>query len=240
MQRLNDLAQFYGLLEKLALYRGCGSRETRTASLVPRRGVYFFYDPFELREDSGLGPRIVRVGTHALSKTSSSTLGQRLAQHRGTRSGGGNHRGSIFRLLIGQAMLSKGLVAPCASWGVKSDPGKASLDFGIPRSELLASEQHVETAVSAYMSKLNYLYVGIDDEPGPSSLRGVVERQSIALLSNFDRPPLDEPSKHWLGRNSNRPLVANSGLWNQRHVTEVHEPGFLGMFANLVEKQVAT
>ncbi len=33
----------------------------------PRRGVYFFIEPNQVRTDSGTGPRVVRVGTHALT-----------------------------------------------------------------------------------------------------------------------------------------------------------------------------
>jgi hypothetical protein len=49
---------------------------------------------------------IVRVGTHALETGSQTTLWKRLSQHRGqARSGSGNHRGSIFRLIVGTALI---------------------------------------------------------------------------------------------------------------------------------------
>ena len=76
----------------------------------------------------------------------------------------------------------------------------------------------------------------IDDEPGPDSLRGVIERNAIALLSNHGRTPLDPPSPGWLGYGSDRPLVRGSGLWNQRHVEETHDPAFLGTLEMLVER----
>jgi hypothetical protein len=55
--------------------------------------VYFFREAGETRCDSGNGPRIVRVGTHALKAGSSTKLWTRLSQHRGKSAGGGNHRG---------------------------------------------------------------------------------------------------------------------------------------------------
>jgi hypothetical protein len=59
----------------------------------------------EERSHSGQGPRIVRVGTHALKGGSSTTLWKRLSQHKGQeRSRRGNHRGSIFRLIVGTAL----------------------------------------------------------------------------------------------------------------------------------------
>src|SRR6185437_3239116 len=86
----------------------------------PRRGGYFFMEDGETRSDTGGGPRIVRVGTHALKPGSSTKLWTRLSQHRGqVHSGGGNHRGSIFRLIVGTALEARdGHV--CDSWGVGS------------------------------------------------------------------------------------------------------------------------
>ena len=75
---------------------------------LPRRGVYFFMEDGEVRSDSGTGPRIVRVGTHALTEGSGTKLWSRLSQHRGpTKSGGGNHRGSIFRLIVGTSVMAR-------------------------------------------------------------------------------------------------------------------------------------
>src|SRR5690606_38910230 len=82
----------------------------------PLRGIYFFFDTSEPRKDSGQGPRVVRVGTHALTIGAKSTLRGRLGQHRGTAAGSGNHRGSIFRLLVGQALLERGSLPLCPSW----------------------------------------------------------------------------------------------------------------------------
>ncbi|MER9456583.1 hypothetical protein [Mesorhizobium sp. M0478] len=237
--RLNDLQQFYGLMDRLIHIQGGVSRLAELGSSIPRRGVYFFFDDREPRSDSGSGPRVVRVGTHALTAGSASSLRQRLAQHRGKHGGGGNHRGSIFRLLVGQALLSSGAVPESLSWGVKGDPAKAGLAVGIARDELTASELPVEEAVSCYLLKLSFARLSVDDEPGPVSLRGTIERQSIALLTNFERPALDPATPSWLGSASNRPLVVGSGLWNQRHVTEKHDPAFLATLAQLIDQQAS-
>ena len=196
-------------------------------AIGPIVALYLFFEPSEVRQESGSGPRIVRVGTHALGTGSRSTLRQRLGQHRGQASGGGNHRGSIFRLLVGQALLARGDVAQCVSWGVKGDAGKASLALNISRDALAAAEAPVEMAVTNYLGTMPFLWLDIDDEPGPDSLRGVIERNAIALLSNHERPAVDPPSPGWLGHFSDRPLVRGSGLWNQRHVEEKHDPMFL-------------
>ena len=67
----------------------------------PERGVYVFRKSGECRTDTGGGPRIVRVGTHALKTESTMKLWTRLAQHKGQPSTGGDHRGSIFRPIVG-------------------------------------------------------------------------------------------------------------------------------------------
>src|SRR4051794_34688360 len=123
MSRLTDLVRLYALLERLKQRVG-GTRLLSHFGKYrdwPARGVYFFYEPGEVHPDSRDGSRVVRVGTHGLTAASRSSLRQRLAQHRGLVSGGGNHRGSIFRLLVGQALLARGAAPPCASWGVKGD-----------------------------------------------------------------------------------------------------------------------
>jgi hypothetical protein len=229
MSRLSDLVRFYNLLERLKQRLG-GTRTLATNDGFddwPSRGVYFFFEPLEIRKESGDGPRVVRVGTHALKTGSKSTLRQRLIQRRGQSSGLGNHRGSIFRLLVGQAMLARGGLDPCSSWGVKGEISQASAVLNVSRNTLAADEAPVELNVSKYIGSMPFLWLGVGDEPGPNSLCGVIERNAIALLSNYQRPVLDPPSPGWLGNASNRPLVRDSGLWNQRHVEEAHDPAFL-------------
>ena len=237
MSRLNDLVRFYTLLDRLEQRVG-GMRVLANLGTFrdwPNCGVYLFFEPSEMRSDSGEGPRIVRIGTHALREGSRSTLRQRLGQHRGRASGGsGNHRGSIFRLLIGQALLARGELAHCSSWGVKGDAAKASAELGMNREMLASAEAPVEQAATHHIGTMQFLWVNIDDKPGPNSLRGVIERNAIALLSNHGRTPLDSPSLRWLGHDSDRPLVRSSGLWNQRHVAETHDPAFLKRFELMI------
>jgi hypothetical protein len=192
----------------------------------PRRGVYFFMEDGETRTDTGEGLRIVRVGTHALSSTSKTTLWTRLSQHRGQeRSGGGNHRGSIFRLLVGSTLVATGGTT-CPTWGVKNNA---------PR-DVRKSEEATEEAVSRVIGAMPFLWLAVDDPPGSNSLRGVIERNSIALLSNLGKPPLDPPSPDWRGRacDRGRARVRDSGLWNQNHVDEEYDPAFLGELEDLV------
>jgi len=236
MSRLADLIRFYQLLDQLKQRLG-GPRTLARLSTFrdwPDRGLYLFFERAEVRKESGSGPRVVRVGTHGLGAGSRSTLRQRLGQHRGRASGGGNHRGSIFRLLVGQALMARGSIEPCASWGIKEDAGKASAALKMDRADLAIAEAPVERAVTNYIGGMPFLWIDVDDEPGPASLRGFIERNSIALLSSHERAPLDPPSSNWLGHSSDRDRVRCSGLWNQRHVGETHDPAFLDVLERVV------
>lgn len=211
-----QLEELYSLLDAVAI--GCGGPRTLDECHGrmgwPRRGVYFFFEPGELR--AGLStPRVVRVGTHGL-RPSNSTLWGRLSQHRGTGggrfAGGGNHRGSIFRLHVGEALLASREYPPEISqtWGRGSS---APL-------EVRALEYPLERDVSIYIRAMPFLWVEVDDAPGPASERGLIERGAIAVLSNCVRPILDHPSPTWLGHRSAREAIRDSGLWNVNHVRD--------------------
>ena len=192
----------------------------------PERGVYFFMEPGETRSDTGRGPRIVRVGTHGLKPGSQSTLWDRLAQHRDTSAGGGNHRSSIFRLVVGTALMARdGL--DCPSWDDRQ---------GAAIRQARAMERSVEAVVSDVVGRMPFLWLPVDDEPGPDSVRGYNERNAIALLSNSRAQRFDIPSVAWLGRWCNREKVRASGLWNSEHVDDTYEPALLDAMARLVDR----
>jgi hypothetical protein len=201
MDRLQDLQRFYVLLDHLKASQG-GMRtlaECHGRMDWPKRGVYFFFEPGEMRSDSEKGARVTRVGTHALTPKSRTTLWNRLSQHRGVKStGGGNHRGSIFRLLVGAAFKQRDALKSPKSWGIGSDPGAAARKLGIDRSTVKSLERNLEQIVTSYIGAMPFLYLSINDAPGGESLRGLIEQNSIALLSNFERDSLDPPSSSLL------------------------------------------
>ena len=226
--RLHDLRRFYTTLFVLEQKLG-GARTLASCSgrmNWPRRGVYFFKETDEERSDSGNGPRIVRVGTHALKENSSTALWGRLSQHRGRLgNGGGNHRGSIFRLIVGKSLIARhGYEFP--TWGVGNNAAKGDR----------AAEVTLEREVSTVVGTMPFLWLAIDEEAGPQSLRGFIERNSIALLSNYEKEPLDAPSSGWLGRHCERERVRKSGVWNSNHVDEGYDRGFLDTLERLVDE----
>lgn len=237
MNRLDAVRQFYGLLDELRQRSGflalsaCDSRQD-----WPKRGVYFFFEGGQIRSHSGAGPRVVRVGTHALGTGSMTTLWNRLSQHAGTRkAAAGNHRGSIFRLLVGEAIKRRDKRDEPRSWGVGADPGKAAAQLGSTRDEVKMSELSLEKSVSTYICSMPFLFVAAEDDAGPSSVRGEIERNAIALLSNYNGTAIDPATEDWLGRFSGRERVRRSGLWNNNHVDEGWDEGFLAVLAATVK-----
>lgn len=191
----------------------------------PSAAYIFFSKSGEDRNDSGTGPRVVRVGTHALTSSSRTKLSTRLSQHRGqTGSGGGNHRGSIFRLIVGTALISRDQHVS-SSWGKGSSAAR----------QVREREIELERAVSTIIRAMPFLWLAIDDEPGAGSLRGFIERNAIGLLSNFDRTPVDAPSSGWLGHHCNRERLRKSGLWNSNHVDGSYDPTFLKELEQLTD-----
>ena len=227
MEKRDHLNHFYELLDELD--DRLGERQTLGECYGrmgwPRRGVYFFFEPGEFRE-GGRTPRVVRVGTHALREGSKSTLWKRLRQHRGTISGkclgGGSHRGSVFRRHIGSAIIRRMNVENVyTSWGVGS-----SAD-----SDTRKRECQIEKEVSTYIRQMAFLWLEVDDEPGPNSIRGYIERNAIGLLSNYSKlatpKALDSPSTDWIGHHCQNEKVRGSGLWNSNHTVESYESNFL-------------
>ena len=237
MNRTDALVRFYGALERLE-HRLGGKRmlgQCRGSLGWPKRGVYFFFEDGELRSDTGIGLRVVRVGTHGLTLGSKSTLWQRLSAHRGSHSGGGNQRGSIFRRLVGDCLLRKGLFGNIPSWNCGSSAATAASECGLSKESVRETEKQLEEAVSLHVRAMPFLWLNVPDDPGRDSERAFIESGSIALLSNHGRPPLDAASETWLGRWSCRENVRGSHLWNQRFVEDEVSEDFLTALEKRIE-----
>jgi len=229
MSRRDDIEEFYAIIDELRKKVG-GHRLLRDCtgkSVWPQRGLYFFFEDGELRE-RGKQPRVVRVGTHAVTATSKTTLWNRLHTHRGHAGGGGNHRGSIFRKRIGEALIASTSYPQCArkSWGVGSSAPK----------DICVAELPIEQAVTKHIGNMPFLWLRIDDAPSPDSHRSHLERNSIGLLSNYSQPPIDPASKHWLGLHVAQETIRKSGLWNTNYVDERYDPAFLPLLRSYVKE----
>jgi len=230
MTRESDLNRLYDLLTELKNNVGGKQRLGDCTGYMdwPERGVYFVFSHDE-RRDRGDQHRLTRIGTHAVSTGSGTSLWNRLRTHRGANSGtyggGGNHRGSVFRKRVGESLIERhDLHDEYPYWGEGS-----SAD----RDRRLSEHDH-EQRVSDYIRDLPFLWVDVDDEPGPDSDRAYIEQNAIALVSNFQKESLDPRRNDWLGRNSPRKEIQDSGLWNIDHVAEDYDPAFLDRVAEAV------
>jgi hypothetical protein len=124
---------------------------------------------------------------------------------------------------LGAALISQRRYA-FPTWGEGHTAGAA----------VRAGELTLEAEVSKVIGAMPFIWLAVEDEPGEGSERGYVERNAIALLSNYAGSPLDPPSPQWLGHHCNRERVRRSGLWNSNHVDEAYDPSFLDRLAYLV------
>jgi len=101
-------------------------------------------------------------------------------------------------------------------------------------------EEPLEIHVSKIIRNMPLLWLAVQDNPGPVSMRGCIERRSIAMLSNFGKTAIDPASPHWLGSYCDRGKVSQSGLWNQNHTEENYDPAFLDELERLIERMQVT
>ena len=138
---------------------------------------------------------------------------------------------SLERALhVGAALLARDQV-DIATWGLASSAPPAL------REDLAAQaiESAWEHKVSEYIGSMPVLWVDVPDEPSPDSVRAVIERNAIALLSNRFAP-LEPASKSWLGLQSPKDEIRRSGLWNLNYVDKDYDPHFLDLLESVVEK----
>ena len=225
--RRQYLTEFYQLLTQLERKLGSTHQLSECSGRMswPQRGVYFFRETGEVRTDTGDGPRIVRVGTHGLKAGARTTLWDRLKKHKGTDNPvGGYHRISVFRKDVGAALIAKcGYDYP--NWGQGDSAPKWVTE----------SERPLEREVSEIIGAMPFLWLTVCDDPGPDSWRGYIERNAIALLSNYGRESIDPPSSGWLGHYSDRERGRQSGLWNSNHADAPYDPAFLENLQRFIE-----
>lgn len=194
----------------------------------PNRGIYLIFDDNECRIINAKFPRIIRVGTHAVTTQSKSSLWQRLRSHRGMPGNGGNHRSSVFRHHVGDAIKNKHYTFhDVISWNSNK-----------PLDEYqLQKENKLERAVTEYIGNMKILWLAIEDPPSPMSDRSYLERNIIALISNRYKP-IDVSSDEWLGHYSSKKAIIKSGLWNIDYVNFNYDEHFLEVFEKYVKYTV--
>jgi hypothetical protein len=223
--RMREVTKLYSMLNNPELLKKQlkNIRQIKDSRTLPHRGLYIFYLPQDRRMFSPSNLRIVRVGTHAVSAGSSSSLWQRLKTHKGKEDGTGNHRASIFRLHIGTALIERDNL-DCPSWAIGNSTN----------SELMEKEMEIERKVSDYIGRMSVLCLLIDDPPSKISDRAYLEQNIIALLSG-SIGPVDFADESWLGYYCTNHAVRRSALWNVDHTDKEYDPEFFQVLQTYVD-----
>ena len=189
------------------------------------KGVYFFFEPTDTRANSD-ELRIVRIGSHTGEKSSieSRVVGEH-AKDWGR---------SVFRNHLGAALIRQKKFdneidsADREKWADLWSSSIGSDTAHNDRNRLHPTLHSLHPIVTRTFASMTLVWVEIADK----TERLELEEQCIRLLSNYLRQgaPIDAPSRDWLGRHSRHEEVRRSGLWNIKHVTKPHTPGFLTRF----------
>lgn len=163
-------------------------------SLIPENGIYLL---FEKGESGHGGNRIVRIGTH----TGSNQLRSRLRQHFLMS----NKDRSIFRKNIGRAFLHHANDPYLSTWELDLTTRKAKDLYGATIDT--EKQKKIEQQISDYMREsFFFAVIRVDDKDERLEL----ESKLISTISGCDECG---PSKNWLGNNSPKDKIKQSGLW---------------------------
>jgi len=177
-------------------------------STLPRNGLYFFYEDGEICAHTGK-PRIVRVGNHPRSQD---RLITRLREHYGEIDYPEKKNGSVFRRLLGGAILRRrNPNHPC----LLPSPGEGHWEKQGGRTCELC--RPLENEVTELL-KTDFRFRCI--EIIPMNQRNEMERKLIATLARCHECG---PSETWLGRWTYSEKVQRSGMWNSEYVDDAYE-----------------
>jgi hypothetical protein len=209
MSRQKQIDDFYEFIEQLPIRY---LKDVKNGEL-PEKGVYFFFEECENRANSNK-KRVVRIGTHAVQANSKATLYKRLKQHSGPNHGFGRHRMSVQRELIGFSIKNKKYSGQYNEWGNRNVKSNKTILF---------QEKNLEKEVSDYILNMPFVVLKVEGDSSKDNLRAYIERNSIKLLSNYRKNPVDPPSKNWIGLKCGNDKVINSGLWNRKEIDDKND-----------------
>ncbi len=124
----------------------------------------------------------------------------------------------------------------------KQDGGRSVFRNHVSRALRIRAEirgpqnEHNHTrCVSSHIGRMPFLWLNVDGK-GSHQRRTWLERNAIALLSNWRSSDGDQPSEDWLGKHSAKTEVKKSGLWNVQHVKSGYKSLLLDDLAEYINQ----
>jgi hypothetical protein len=193
--------------------------ETRwpfSLKILPRNGIYFFYEAGEIWGHGGDRPRIVRVGTHREGNFPSRMADHYVINPRRmvvSRDQPAPKDRSIFRKNIGRALLHRDGDPYEALWNIDFTT-RASREVNGHRRDI-EKEQRIEDHVTRILrEEFAFRWIELDGQErrmGPEGLEAV-------LIGTLAKCGECHGSLGWLGRFSPKPKIRQSGLWLEQHL----------------------
>ena len=203
--------------------------------ILPKNGIYFFYEDGEFWGHNGKLLRIVRIGTHR-----SNNFRNRIAEHFLLKENKMNFDKnkpkpsdrSIFRKNIGRALLNKDKDPYLKIWEIDFLPKENRIKYGHLRD--IEKEKLVESKITEiFRKKFSFRFIIIEREEERIGAKGLESK----LIATVARCKKCKPSENWLGRYSPVPEIRNSGLWLRQHLnaSEIDEKDMVKIEA-LIQK----
>ena len=96
-------------------------------------------------------------------------------------------------------------------------------------------EHNHTRCISMYIGQMPFLWINVDGD-NSHKLRTRIERNTIALLSNWRADAPDRHSPDWLGIHSGKAEIKRSGLWNVQHTKSRYDGSYLEELSSCVEQ----
>lgn len=184
--------------------------------LLPRNGIYFFYEQGEVWGHGGDDPRTVRIGTHKYGN-----FRKRIAEHYlldvskldFARNMPKPSDRSIFRKNIGRALLNRREDDYLKVWDVDFIVKKNREKFRHLRD--MKKEKETELEISRILRrKFSFRFVELDHQAVRMGKKGL----ESSLIGTIARCNLCKPTGDWLGKHSPKKKIRESGLWLVQHL----------------------
>jgi len=204
--------------------------------LLPKSGIYFFYEGGEFWGHGGNALRIVRIGTHKKdnfrNRVAEHFLFDEVKKMNFNKDKPKPSDRSIFRKNIGRALLNRDKDPYLRIWEIDFMLKQNRRRFGHLRN--IEKEKQVERRITEILrERFSFRFIIVEDENTRIGETGL-ESRLIGTVSNCKYCRL---SANWLGNSSPKEQIRISGLWLVQHLnaSEINEQDMY-IIENAVQK----